>query len=75
MKYKHIIEQREYKYGPNEELKDLDAAKEYVYKVKNKVLTEFALNGYYNAINEFSQKETENSIVLTIDIKYPSQVF
>ena len=37
MEYEHIVEERDYEYGPGKELADLETAKTYVSKVRNQI--------------------------------------
>ena len=74
MEYEHIVEERDYEYGPGKELADLETAKTYVSKVRNEIYTKLILAGYGKAVEVISE-ESEGCLKLKFVIKYPVQIF
>ena len=75
MKYKHVVEEKEFKFGPKENLKSLKQAREEVRRVRCQVLTRLSLAGYSSAIEYTQEEETKDSIKLIISILYPVKLF
>ena len=74
MKYEHIIEERNYKYGPNEEFKTKEELKRFLRLKRGEIITKLSLEGYFKAV-EVVEEEKKDSIRLGFIISYPTNLF
>ena len=75
MEYKHIVEEREFKFGPGEKLKNIEEAREKVRNVRQKIITELSLARFYEALQDVKEDEEQNLIRLKFIIKVPIKLF
>ena len=75
MKYKHIVEERSYKYGPQEKYKTKEELEKYLESVRRDIVTRIVLDGYRKAVDVIQEDKTQDSITLKFLISYPVDLF
>ena len=70
MKYEHVVEERDYKYGPGEKCKTKEELKDYLRLERGKMLTQISLAGFVKAV-KITEEEHDDSINLKVVISYP----